>query len=148
ERCGGGSGANERAVVELGVDGVVTIYVGSMSNGQGHETAYAQLVSDRLGIAADQIRVVQGDTDLVLTGSGTGASWSIPTGGNAVWLATGKLIENALEAASHMLETAVSDLEYADGRISVVGTDRMALLSEVVASRRQPIAGEFRYVPE
>ncbi|MGE5145152.1 MAG: xanthine dehydrogenase family protein molybdopterin-binding subunit, partial [Candidatus Eiseniibacteriota bacterium] len=85
ERCGGG--LEERAELRINPAGEVTVLIGTQSNGQGHETAYAQIVEERLGIPFDKVKVVQGDTDVIATGRGTGGSRSLPVGGNAVVVA-------------------------------------------------------------
>src|SRR3546814_6045195 len=81
EACGAGPG--ESATIKVADDGDVTVLIGTQSNGQGHETAYAQIVAARLGIDMDRIRVLQGDTDLIALGNGTGGSHTIPEGGVA-----------------------------------------------------------------
>ena len=131
ESCGGGEGA-EFAGVDIAVDGKVTVRVGSQNNGQGHQTAYSQLVADRLGIDdMARITVVQGDTDIVPSGTGTGGSRAIPVGGHAVNAATERLIEKGKRLAAHYLEAAAADIEFADGRFTVAGTDRRIGLDEV-----------------
>ena len=136
ERCGGGGGLQESASLRFSADGSVILAIGTMSNGQGHETAYSQIIAERLGLPFSKIHVVQGDTDVVLSGNGTGGSWSIPMGGGAVWQAADEIIEKGKQIASAQLEAAVADIEFADGRFRIAGTDRTMTLSEAV--QQQP----------
>ena len=131
EACGGGGPESSTVILEK--DGTVTVLIGTQSNGQGHETAYSQLVSQHLDIPMDRIRVVQGDTDRVETGSGTGGSRSIPVGGAALDKATGILTDNLKQLASEKLEAAVGDLEIADGAVRIVGTDKALDLAAIAA---------------
>jgi carbon-monoxide dehydrogenase large subunit len=133
ESCGGGEGA-EFAGVAIAADGQITVRVGSQNNGQGHQTAYSQLVADRLGIDdLGRIAVVQGDTDVVPSGTGTGGSRAIPVGGHAVMAANERMIEKGKRLAAHYLEAATADIEFADGSFTVVGTDRRIGLGDVAA---------------
>jgi carbon-monoxide dehydrogenase large subunit len=138
EACGGGS--PEPAYVALDADGGVTIRIGTQSNGQGHETAYAQLASQHLDLPLERIRVLQGDTNQTPTGGGTGGSRSIPVGGAAVDAAAAKLAENIKSIAASELEAAAGDLEIADGRVRVVGTDRALSFAEVARSAKASVA--------
>ena len=113
----------ENAWLELRPDGRVTLLIGTMSNGQGHATAYAQLLADRLGIEAGMIEVVQGDTDRIPSGSGTGGSSSLAIGGQATALAAAEMIQKLRAFAGEALEAAPVDIAYADGVFSVAGTD-------------------------
>jgi carbon-monoxide dehydrogenase large subunit len=122
ERVAGGW--DENAWLEMRPDGRVTVLIGTMSNGQGHETAYAQLVADRLGLDPEDVDVVQGDTDRIPSGHGTGGSASIGIGGAALNEASGDLIRKALALAADALEAAPVDVAFDDGRFRVVGTDR------------------------
>jgi carbon-monoxide dehydrogenase large subunit len=122
EACSGGS--PENAKVRLEEDGTVTVLIGTQSTGQGHATAYAQLVSQHLDIPVERVHVHQGDTDRVATGGGTGGSRSIPVGGASVAGASRTLAENLKRLAADALEAGVSDLEIADGGVRVAGTDR------------------------
>jgi aerobic carbon-monoxide dehydrogenase large subunit len=114
----------ETAVVKLGEDGNVTILIGSQSTGQGHHTAYAQLVAEQFGVPPERVNVVQGDTDLIATGAGTGGSSSIPIGGVSVERATKKLGENLKELAAAALEASAADIEISEGNLRIAGTDR------------------------
>ena len=133
ERCGGGAGLSERADLLVDPDGTVTLLIGSMSNGQGHETAYSQLLNERLGLPFEKIRVVQGDTDIVTSGTGTGGSWSLPMGGGALVRAVDRLIERAKPIAADALEAAEDDVEFRDGAFRVAGTDLAVSLSDTAA---------------
>lgn len=129
EACGGGSA--EPAYVGLEKDGTVTLRIGTQSTGQGHETAYAQLVAEHLDLPLSQIRVKQGDTRDTPTGGGTGGSRSIPVGGAAVSLAAENLAESLKKLASASLEAAEADLEIADGMVRIAGTDRKISFGEI-----------------
>jgi aerobic carbon-monoxide dehydrogenase large subunit len=131
EQCSGGP--DESARVEVLPEGRVRVYIGTQSNGQGHATAYAQLLCDALGLEPAQVETVQGDTDLVATGRGTGGSRSVPVGGAAVRKAAEDAVEKGRRLAADMLEAAEADVEFADGRFRIVGTDRALDLFEVAA---------------
>ncbi|MBX9908503.1 MAG: xanthine dehydrogenase family protein molybdopterin-binding subunit [Beijerinckiaceae bacterium] len=131
EACGGGGPESSTVILEK--DGMVTVLIGTQSNGQGHETAYSQLVSQHLDIPMDRIRVIQGDTDKVETGSGTGGSRSIPVGGAALNKATEILSDNLKQLASEKLEAGVGDLEIVDGAVRIVGTDKALDLAAIAA---------------
>ncbi len=131
EACGGGGPESSTVILEK--DGMVTVLIGTQSNGQGHETAYSQLVSQHLDIPMDRIRVIQGDTDKVETGAGTGGSRSIPVGGAALDKATTILSDNLKQLASEKLEAGVGDLEIVDGAVRVVGTDKALDLAAIAA---------------
>ena len=133
ERCGGGAGLSERADLLVDPDGTVTLLNGSMSNGQGHETAFSQILNERLGLPFEKIRVVQGDTDRVVRGTGTGGSWSLPMGGGAVVRAVDRLIELAKPIAADTLEAAAADVDYRDGSFRVAGTDLAVSLADTAA---------------
>ena len=133
ERCGGGAGLSERADLLVEPEGTVTLLIGSMSNGQGHETAYSQLLNERLGLPFEKIRVVQGDTDRVVSGTGTGGSWSLPMGGGALVRAVDRLIETAKPIAADALEAAAADVEFRDGAFRVAGTDLAVSLADTTA---------------
>jgi len=147
ERCGGGGGLSETARLEMDSAGLLTLYIGTMSNGQGHETAYSQILNDVLGLPFENIRLVQGDTDQIASGTGTGGSWSIPMGGGAVNLAGGDLIEQAKPLAAKELEAAEADLEFIDGHFRVAGTDIDISLIEL-AGRGAKISGLARFQPD
>ncbi|RDV05120.1 xanthine dehydrogenase family protein molybdopterin-binding subunit [Undibacter mobilis] len=122
EACG--SNGPETAKVTLDGDGGVTVLIGSQSTGQGHQTSYAQLVAERLDLPPERVRVVQGDTDRIATGAGTGGSSSIPVGGVSVDRASRTLADQLKDLAADALEASASDMEIADGTVRVAGTDR------------------------
>ena len=131
EACG--NNGPETATLTLDRDGGVTLLIGSQSTGQGHATSYAQLVAERLDLPPERVRVLQGDTDRIETGAGTGGSSSIPVGGVSVDRATKKLAEQIKEIAADALEAAASDLEIADGTVRVAGTDRVISFADLAA---------------
>lgn len=123
EICGS-MGAEETANVRLETNGDVTILIGTQSTGQGHQTAYAQIVAEQFGLPPERVNTRQGDTDEVATGLGTGGSSSIPAGGVCVERATAELGKKLKEIAADALETSASDLEINNGTVRIAGTDR------------------------
>ena len=124
-------GNGEAGSVALEADGTFTVLVGTQSNGQGHATAYAQTVSQYLDVAPERVRVVQGDTDRVKTGHGTGGSRSIPIGSAMIARASDTLARKLKDLAAEELEAAVADLEVADGGVRVAGTDRALTYAQI-----------------
>ena len=122
---------SEGATVTLNDNGTVTLYIGTQSSGQGHATAYAQFIGGHLGIDYDQIEVIQGDTDRVPNGEGTGGSRSIPIGAVSVDRAAVKLAGQLRRSAAQRLEADAGTLEFADGTIRVPGTNRGITLTEL-----------------
>ena len=122
EACG--NNGPETAIIELERDGSVTVLIGSQSTGQGHATAYAQLVAEHLGIPPERVTMVQGDTDRIATGVGTGGSSSISCGGASLDSAARKLAENLKVLAGEALEAGADDLEIAGEAVRIAGTDR------------------------
>lgn len=137
ECCGAGPG--ETADLRVAEDGHVTLMIGTQDNGQGHQTAYQQILSGKLGIPMQQITVIQGDTQTVKHGAGTGGSRSIPEGGVGVDKAAHGVLERAKTIASIMLEAAAADLEYAHGAFSVAGTDRSVAFNAVAKAAHDPM---------
>ena len=129
EACG--NNGPETATLNLDPDGGVTLLIGSQSTGQGHATSYAQLIAERLDLPPERVRVIQGDTDRIKSGAGTGGSSSIPVGGVSVDRATKKLAEQIKEIAADALEASASDLEIVDGTVRVAGTDRIVSFAEL-----------------
>ncbi len=119
-----GTMGEETAKVQLDPNGDVAVLIGTQSTGQGHQTAYAQIVADQFGLAPERVHVLQGDTDRIATGLGTGGSASIPTGGVSVERATRELGQHLREIAAEALETSPGDLEISEGTIRIMGTDR------------------------
>ncbi len=132
ERCG--HGVTQDVKLQVSANGGVTVLIGTMSKGQGHETAYTQIAAELLGIEPDKVDVVQGDTDLVARGEGTGGSWSIPLGGAAMQKAADVVIDKGSKIAGHLLEASRADVEFSNGIFTVAGTDRTADWSLVAAS--------------
>lgn len=128
---GAGVGLWESAEVRVNPTGNVEVLTGSHSHGQGHETTFAQLVSDRLGIPADQVSVVHGDTDKVQFGMGTYGSRSGAVGMSAIFKALDKVEAKARKVAAHVMEASESDIEFKDGQFSVKGTDKKMAFGEV-----------------
>jgi carbon-monoxide dehydrogenase large subunit len=136
EKCGGGF--PETADVKFDTDtDHITIYIGTQSNGQGHDTSYKQIMSDRLGVDTDNLTMVQGDSDLVPSGL-TGGSRSVTVGGVAVSKASEAIIEKGKKIAAHMMETAEADIDYADAIFRVTGTDRAMSLFDVARAATDP----------
>ncbi len=139
EACGGGN--DETATLRVAEDGAVTVLIGTQSTGQGHETAYAQMVADALGVPMQSIRVRQGDTDEIATGRGTGGSRSIPVGGASLAAASADLIEHARAVAAHVLEADGPDDIVHDpetGLFRRPGTNRVLHLAEIAQATRDP----------
>ena len=114
----------ETANVRLDANGDVTVLIGTQSSGQGHQTAYAQIVAEQFGVAPERVHVRQGDTDEIATGLGTGGSASIPSGGVSVERATRELGQKLKEIAAQALEASAGDLEISEGVVRIAGTDR------------------------
>jgi len=131
EACGGNG--PETAHVSLDRDGGITVLIGSQSSGQGHATSYAQLVAERLDIPPERVRVIQGDTDRIPTGAGTGGSSSIPVGGVSVDRASKTLAEQLKELAADALEASAGDMEIVDASVRVAGTDRAIAFADLAA---------------
>jgi len=129
----GGTAHTEKVSLHATADGRVILHSGTQAMGQGLQTSYAQMVAASLGIPIDKIDVVQGDTDLAI-GFGSVGSRSLFVGGTAVVVSTVDLITKAREKASGMLEASVDDIEYRDGWLTVVGTDKRVGLFEVAKS--------------
>jgi aerobic carbon-monoxide dehydrogenase large subunit len=132
-----GGDPTERAEIRFADDGDVDVYVGTQSTGQGHETAYVQLVSNKLGIDADRIRVRQGDTDTIPVGGGTGGARSLYSEGQAILVTTDSVIEKGKQAASDVLEAATADIEFRDGQFAIAGTDRAVDILQLARTQRE-----------
>ncbi|WP_315724940.1 MULTISPECIES: xanthine dehydrogenase family protein molybdopterin-binding subunit [unclassified Bradyrhizobium] len=131
----GGRAHTEKVSLHATSEGRVILHSGTMAMGQGLQTTYTQMISDTLGIPLDKIDVVQGDTDLA-TGFGSVGSRSLFVGGTAVAVSSNDLITKAREKASNLLETAVEDIEYRDGVLTVVGTDRRISLFDIAGKEQ------------
>jgi carbon-monoxide dehydrogenase large subunit len=130
--------STETAELRFDPSGTAIILAGSTPHGQGHETIYKQLVCEKLGLAPEDIRVIEGDTDKVSFGTGTGGSRTAAIGTSAVLRATEKVIEKARKIAAHLLEAAEQDIALEDGKFSIAGTDRSVGLKSVVAAAFAP----------
>jgi carbon-monoxide dehydrogenase large subunit len=119
-------------------DGSVSLFAGSTSMGQGNETAFAQIVSERLGVPPDRIQVFWGDSDALGAGRGNGGSGALTVGGSAVLRASEKVIERGRRVAAHLLEAAPDDVALRDGRFVVAGTDKGVAWSQVARAAYQP----------
>ena len=135
---GAGVGLYEAAQVRFNPTGNVSVYVGSHAQGQGHETTFAQLVSDRLGVAIENVDVVHGDTAKIPFGMGTYGSRSLAVGGSAISKAMDKIIAKGRKIAAHTLEAAVEDIEFKDGNFTVAGTDKQMDIAAVAFSAYVP----------
>jgi len=121
---GARAGLFEAGEVRVHPTGKVTVFTGSHSHGQGHETTFAQVVADRLGIPMDDVDIVHGDTSKVLFGMGTYGSRSIAVGGTAIVKAVDKIVAKGKKIAAHLLEASDTDIEFKDGVFRVAGTDK------------------------
>lgn len=129
---------SEPAFLELNGDGSVTLKIGTQTNGQGHATAYAQFVSEKLNIPFDKVHVRQGDTDELKAGGGTGGSRSIPLGGVSASRAGEDLAEKIKRIAADELEASAVDIELADGVARIVGTDRSMDFVAIAKAAKKP----------
>ena len=128
---GARAGLYEVAEIRVHPTGSVTVFTGTHSHGQGHETTFAQLVADQLGVPIDQVDVVHGDTAKIPFGMGTYGSRSLPVGGSAMVKAMDKVIAKGKKIAAHLMEASLEDIEFKDGRFTVAGTDKAKSLTEV-----------------
>jgi aerobic carbon-monoxide dehydrogenase large subunit len=126
----GGRAHTEKVSLHATAEGRIVLHSGTMAMGQGLQTTYTQMVAESLGVAMDKIDVIQGDTDLA-TGFGSVGSRSLFVGGTAVAVSASDMIAKAREKASNLLETSIDDIEYRDGWLTVVGTDRRIGLFEL-----------------
>ena len=149
ECCGGAPGVP--AMARFDPDGTVSVLVGTLSNGQGHETAYSQIAAERLGVPFETIRVLQGDTALLKTGSFTGGSRSVPVGGVAARMACDEAISKGKAFAAELLEAAEADIDFAEGRYVITGTDRSTGIFDVARRAQErtgePLSGAADFLP-
>jgi carbon-monoxide dehydrogenase large subunit len=138
--AGGGSGMFEGATIRVNPSGSVVVITGTHSHGQGHETTFAQLVSERLGVPMESVDVVHGDTGIVQFGIGTVGSRSLSLGGTAIVKALDKVIAKGKRIASHLLEAAEGDIRFENGRFNVAGTDRGISFPEIAFLAHAPAA--------
>ena len=130
---------NERMELRFDPSGEVTILAGTLSHGQGHETSYAQMVADWLGVPEDKIHLAQADTDEVAIGRGTYASRSMMIGGSALRAAADEVIARGKRFAAHFMEAATADIAFADGAFTIAGTDRSMPILQVAQMSFIPV---------
>jgi carbon-monoxide dehydrogenase large subunit len=135
---GAGAGLYEAATVRVHPTGSVTVFTGTHSHGQGHETTFAQLVNERLGVPVENVEIVHGDTDRIPFGMGTYGSRSAAVGGSAIYKAIDKIIDKGKKVAAHLLEASVADIEFEDGKFRVAGTDREKAFGEIAFTAYVP----------
>ena len=134
----------ESAAIRFEDDGMVSIFVGTQSNGQGHETAFTQIVSDRLGLDAERIQIIMGDTDAIPTGGGTGGSRSLVSTGTAINKMSDTVIDKGKAAAAELFETSAVDIEFGEGNFRVVGTDRAIDIVDLAEKAKEmALAGQI-----
>jgi len=121
---GARAGLFEAGEIRVHPTGSVTVFTGSHSHGQGHETTFAQVVADRLGMAVENVDIVHGDTSKILFGMGTYGSRSIAVGGTAIVKAVDKIVAKGKKIAAHLLEASEADIEFKDGVFRIAGSDR------------------------
>ena len=137
-QLGARAGLYESATVRVNPTGGISVFTGTHSHGQGHETAFAQIVADKLGIAEEQIEIIHGDTAKIPFGMGTYGSRSGAVGGAAIASATDKVIAKARKFAAHLMEAADRDVELANGAFTVAGTDKSVAWGDVALAAYIP----------
>ena len=135
---GARAGLYESASVRVHPTGSVTVFTGAHSHGQGHETTFAQIEAEQLGVSADQVEVVHGDTAKSAFGMGTYGSRSLAVGGSALAQALGKVVAKGKKIAAHLLEASEGDVELRDGKFVVAGTDRAKSFAEIALAAYVP----------
>ena len=135
---GAGVGLWESAQVRFNPTGSVSIFTGSHSHGQGHETTFAQLVSATLGVPIENVEIVHGDTGSIPMGMGTYGSRSLAVGGSAIARACDKIIEKSRKIAAHLMEASVEDVEFDNGKFRVAGTDKEKSIAEIAFTAYVP----------
>jgi len=145
EKCSGGSPETAKAV--FNEDSTITIFTGNQTNGQGHETALAQIASAQLGIDMERIRIMQGDSDVVPEGM-TGGSRMVAVNGAATMGVADKIIAKGKPLAANLLEASAADIDYKDGSFRIVGTDRKVSLFEVAKANKGALDDHFTRTPE
>ena len=137
-QLGARAGLYESATIRVNATGSISVYTGSHSHGQGHETTFAQVVADMIGVDASTIEIHHGDTSNSPMGMGTYGSRSLAVGGSAIVRATNKVVDKAKKIAAHLLECAPEDIELKDGKFSVAGTDKSVDWSGVTLAAYVP----------
>jgi len=128
---GARAGLFESAQVRVQPTGKVSVYSGSHSHGQGHATTFAQVVADKMGIPMEDVEIIHGDSEAVAFGMGTYGSRSLAVGGSAIVKSIEKVLEKGAKIAAHLLEASVEDLDYAEGKWTVRGTDKSVAFGDV-----------------
>ena len=137
-QLGARAGLYESATVRVNATGGLVVMTGSHSHGQGHETSFAQVVADMIGIDEGMVEIVHGDTSKVPMGMGTYGSRSLAVGGSAMVRATEKIIAKAKKIAAHLMEASEADIELKDGAFSVAGTDKSVAWGDVTLAAYVP----------
>jgi carbon-monoxide dehydrogenase large subunit len=146
----------ERAQITARPDGAVDVIIGTQSSGQGHETSFAQVISTWLGVPAEDVNIITGDSDVVIEGGGSHSDRSIRMGGNVMVKASEQIIDKGKKIAAQVLEAAETDIEFAQGRFRVAGTDRAISLADAATRAavgtglpeelKGPLAGDSKFV--
>ena len=135
---GARAGLYEVANIRVNPTGSVSVFTGAHSHGQGHETTFAQLVAEQLGVPFDQVDIVHGDTARIPFGMGTYGSRSLPVGGIAMVKAMDKIIAKGKKIAAHLMEASVHDVEFKNGKFTVAGTDKSKAFGEIALAAYVP----------
>jgi carbon-monoxide dehydrogenase large subunit len=135
---GARAGLYESATIRVHPTGSVTVFTGTHSHGQGHETTFAQLVADHFGIPVDSVEIAHGDTSKTAFGMGTYGSRSLAVGGSAIHQAAEKIVAKGKKIAAHLLEAAEDDIEFSGGNFTVKGTDRSKKFGEIALTAYVP----------
>jgi carbon-monoxide dehydrogenase large subunit len=131
------AGTTEQGGIRFNDDGTVTIVTGTLDYGQGHASPFAQVLTEKLGIPFERIKLLQGDSDQLVTGGGTGGSRSAMLSGTAIVQAADKVVENGKQIAAHVLEASAGDIEFRNGRFVIAGTDRAVGIMELAERVRE-----------
>ena len=137
-QLGARAGFYETAEVRVHPTGSITVFTGTHSHGQGHETTFAQVVADQLGVPIELVEVVHGDTGKIPFGMGTYASRSLAVGGSALVKAIDKVVSKGKKIAAHLLEASEADLEFKDGQFTVAGTDKTIPFAQIALAAYVP----------
>ena len=135
---GGRVGLYETATVRVDPTGTVNVFTGTHSHGQGHDTTFAQIVAEKLGIPIGNVEIIHGDTDRIPFGMGSYGSRSLAVGGTAISKAVDKVIEKGKIIAAHLMEAADADVEFAEGKFTVAGTDNEKAFGEIALAAYVP----------
>jgi aerobic carbon-monoxide dehydrogenase large subunit len=137
--CQRAGSQNERMEIRVAQDGTVAVHAGTLATGQGHETVFAQMVEDWLGVPPGKVRLFQGDTDKLLYGRGSFAQRTMNAGGSALKLAAEEVVRKGRAFAAWMMEAAVDDVEFSAGHFRIKGTDRQVSFAEVACKAYTPV---------